>query len=66
MWAVCRLYAVSSHSQYNIAELRRVRYVVGNKFILDGDTVENTASEPQHSITQGLYDHNSDKLFDAR
>ena len=25
---------------------RRVRYVVGNKFILDGDAVENTANEP--------------------
>ena len=48
------------------AEPRRVRYVVGNKFILDGDAVENTANEPQHSITQGLYDPNSDKLFDPR
>ena len=38
----------------------------GNKFILDGDAVENTANEAQHSITQGLYDPNSDKLFDAR
>ena len=27
------------------AELRRVRYVVGNKFILDGDAVVNTANE---------------------
>ena len=33
------------------AEPRRVRYVVGNKFILDGDAVENTANEVQHSIT---------------
>ena len=48
------------------AEPRRVRYVVGNKFILDGDAVVNTANEAQHSITQGLYDPNSDKLFDAR
>ena len=48
------------------AEPRRVRYVVGNKFILGGDAVENTANEVQHSITQGLYDPNSDKLFDAR
>ena len=44
------------------AEPRRVRYVVGNKFMLDG----NTANEAQQSITQGLYDPNSDKLFDAR
>ena len=28
--------------------------------------VVNTANEPQHSITQGLYDPNSDKLFDPR
>ena len=39
---------------------------MGNKFILDGDAVVNTANEAQHSITQGLYDPNSDKLFDAR
>ena len=38
------------------AEPRRMRYVVGNKFILDGDAVVNTANEAQHSITQGLYD----------
>ena len=44
-----------------------MKYVVGNKFILDGDAVvKNTANEAQHSITQGLYDPNSDKLFDAR
>ena len=48
------------------AEPRRVRYVVDNKFILDGDAVENTTNEAQHSITQGLYDPNSDKLFDAK
>ena len=48
------------------AEPRRVKYVVGNKFILDGDAVENTANEAQHSITQGLYDPNSDRLFGAR
>ena len=48
------------------AESRRVRYVVGNKFILDGDAVVNTANEAQHSITQGLYDPNSDRLFDVR
>ena len=39
---------------------------MGNKFILGGDAVENTANEAQCSITQGLYDPNSDKLFDAR
>ena len=38
------------------AEQRRVRYVVGNKFILDGDAVVNTANDVQHSITQGLYE----------
>ena len=38
------------------AEPRRVRYIVGNKFILDEDAVESTANEAQHSITQGLYD----------
>ena len=32
-------------------EPRRVRYVVGNKFILDGDTVKNIANEAQFSIT---------------
>ena len=48
------------------AEPRRVRYVVGNKFILDGDAVVNTANEPQHSTTLLLYDPNSDKLFGAR
>ena len=37
------------------AEPRRVRYVEGNKFTLDGDAVENTANEAQHSIIQGLY-----------
>ena len=48
------------------AEPRRVRYVVGNKFIFDGDAVVNTANEAQHSITQGLYDPNSDRVFDTR
>ena len=43
-----------------------MKYVVGNKFILDGDAVENTANEAQHSITQGLYGPNSNRLFDAR
>ena len=39
---------------------------MGSKFILDGDAVVNTANEAQHTITQRLYDPNSDKLFDAR
>ena len=43
-----------------------MKYVVGNKFILDGDAVVNTANEVQHTIMQRLYDPNSDKLFDAR
>ena len=32
------------------AEPRRVRYVVGNKFILDGDAVVNPANEAQYNI----------------
>ena len=45
------------------AEPRRVRYVVGNKFILDGDAVVNTTNEAPH---KGSMNPNSDKLFDAR